>query len=176
MTPPVSSDPPMPPADRVAVAIATFFGAGYFPVGPGTAGSVAAVLIYWFLLSGIGPSAYLGLVAIVVVLGIWSATRTERIWGHDAGRIVIDEVAGQLLTLAVLSGTPGPERAVGTIFGLLLFRVFDIWKPFPIRRLERLRSGTGVMADDLGAGALAMLVLWLIGPLTRALAAGLANP
>jgi phosphatidylglycerophosphatase A len=87
----------------------------------------------------------------VVPLGIWSAGRAQALWGrHDDGRIVIDEVAGQLLALAFL-----PLRLEVALTGFALFRLFDIWKPGPIRRAERWPGGLGVVADDLVAGLLA---------------------
>ena len=135
--------------DYVALAIATW-GVGYLAVAPGTWGSLVGVGL--FLLLGSLP---LQLVAIVAITwaGIWAASRTERILRlKDPGKVVVDEVAGQmisLLPLALLAA--GPSKS-GVIISFILFRLFDIFKPYPARRFERLRGGLGIMADDLVAG------------------------
>jgi phosphatidylglycerophosphatase A len=134
------------------LALATGAGSGYSPVASGTVGS-AVGLALWFALAGLPTFAYLGAVAAVIAIGIWAAGRAEVIFGrHDDGRITIDEVAGMLLSLAWL-----PARPEVAGVGFLLFRLFDIWKPFPARNAERLAGGLGVMADDLVAGAYANL-------------------
>ena len=134
------------------LAIATAGGSGYAPVASGTFGSVVGLAV-WAALVGVSQPAYALACAGVTVLGIWSAGRAEAIFGrHDDGRITIDEVAGMLLSLAWL-----PARLEVAALGFLLFRAFDIWKPFPARAAERLPSGLGVMADDLVAGAYANL-------------------
>jgi phosphatidylglycerophosphatase A len=145
--------------------IATAGPAGFFPRAPGTMGSLVGVLIC------IGISMFelqlfhLPLVAGLAGLGTWAAGRSEVAYGHDASRIVIDEVVGQMLALALVVRSNGSTLAVGTILGFLLFRFFDILKPFPIRRFENLPGGVGVMADDLGAGVYAFLALLVLEPL-----------
>jgi len=140
------------------LALATGGGSGYSPVASGTAGSVVGLAL-WAALGGLGPAAYAAACAGVIGLGIWAAGRAEEIFGrHDDGRITIDEVAGMLVSLASL-----PWRPEVAGVGFLLFRLFDIWKPFPARNAERLPGGLGVMADDLVAGLYANLggqVLW----------------
>jgi phosphatidylglycerophosphatase A len=146
------------------LALATGAGSGYSPVASGTAGA-AVGLALWLALAGLDPLSYAAACAAVTAVGIWAAGRAEQILGaHDDGRITIDEVAGMLVSLAWL-----PARPEVAGVGFLLFRVFDIWKPFPARAAERLPGGFGVMADDLVAGAYANLggqLLW------RLLAAG----
>jgi phosphatidylglycerophosphatase A len=140
------------------LALATGGGSGYSPVAPGTAGSVVGLAL-WALVGGLGPLSYAAACAAVIGLGIWAAGRAEEIFGrHDDGRITIDEVAGMLLSVASL-----PWRPEVAGVGFLLFRLFDIWKPFPARAAERLPGGLGVMADDLVAALYANLggqVLW----------------
>lgn len=139
----------------LAIAIGTGCGAGFSPFAPGTAGSLLGVALYI-------PLAATGLpaVGIAVVLlfpaGVWAAgVCGERYGAHDHGRIVVDEIVGQLIALASFSARPGWLLA-----GFLLFRVFDIWKPFPADRIdEQWRTPFGVMADDVVAGAYTNLTL-----------------
>ena len=150
--------------NRFAVILTTWFGCGYFPWGPGTAGSLAAVSIAaalhsWF---GVGRSGLAVLVLVFVLPGIWASTRTARILNtEDPGLVVVDEVLGQWLTLLGASTLNWKTF----LAGFLLFRLFDIWKPWPIRRLENLPEGTGIVVDDLGAGAYGAIVLTISGSL-----------
>jgi len=140
-------------SDRVAILVATVGGAGYAPVAPGTVGSAVAALLLW-LVPFSGPGLVLFLVGVTLA-GIWAAHRVERLLGvTDPGAIVIDEVAG--LTLALLVA---PRTLPVVVVAFLLFRVFDVVKPFPARAAERLPGGTGVMADDLVAGLYTLGVL-----------------
>jgi phosphatidylglycerophosphatase A len=142
-------------ARALAVAIGTGCGAGFSPVAPGTAGSALGVLIF-VALAPVGlPGLGLALV-VTIAAGLWAAgVCGERYGAHDHGRIVIDEVAGQLIALASFPARPGWLLA-----GFLLFRLFDIAKPFPARRIDReWRSAGGVMADDVVAGVYANLSL-----------------
>ena len=148
---------------RAALAVATIGPCGHVPVAPGTVGSVAGLLLFWAVRAS-GSLAVEGLVLLAVtVIGVVVASRAESAYGRrDPGLIVIDETAGMLLTLAAVPVGPG-----GAGLGFLAFRLFDIVKPFPARRAERLPGGWGVMADDLVAGlyaqALLRLLLWLAG-------------
>jgi phosphatidylglycerophosphatase A len=155
MTPPRTRRP----LDTLADIVATAGGAGLMPAMPGTAGAAVGVAIY---IGGVLWNVYwlyLILLSVLTVAGVWAAGRVEPRYGHDASRIVIDEVVGQMLALSfVTRATPG-RIALGAILGFLLFRFFDILKPFPIRRLEHLPGGIGVMADDVGAGLYAFVVL-----------------
>ncbi|MDX6270246.1 MAG: phosphatidylglycerophosphatase [Acidobacteriota bacterium] len=105
-------------------------------------------------------SVLLIIIAAITYLGIWAATRTEKITGRkDPGTVVVDEVAGQLITFLFI---PWDSPAWVLVVGFVLFRVFDIWKPYPIRRLESLEAGLGIMADDVLAGVYAATVLSLL--------------
>jgi phosphatidylglycerophosphatase A len=147
--------------DWAAIVIATAGGAGFSPKAPGTAGSVVGVLIYLLIEALHAGAYYPHAIIFLFIVGIWASSRVERLWGHDAQRIVIDEVVGQMITFGIAAGRY-QLSAFYIFLGLVLFRVFDIAKPFPIRRLERFRVGLGVMADDVGAGLLALAVLTLI--------------
>ncbi len=139
---------------RLAVLIATAGGAGYAPIAPGTAGSAVGVVVY-LLARGHGALAEVALLLAVTLVGIWAAHQAVSHFNHkDPGHVVIDEVAGQLLTL-LLTGAALP----GAIVGFLVFRALDIIKPWPANRLEALPGGLGVMADDLMAGVYGCLVM-----------------
>ena len=165
------------PGDYLALALGTC-GVGYFPIAPGTMGSLVGVGLYLALWAGADsvlsshalakrlnlmnvwtPQMTFMLVVIFVVtmVGIRVATHVERlVRKKDPGIVVIDEVAGQMI--ALLSGPFWVHTWWSILTAFLLFRGFDIWKPYPIRRLERLESGLGIMLDDVLAGAYALIV------------------
>src|SRR5205809_7274828 len=148
-------------ADWLAIAVATAAGAGFVPKAPGTAGSVVGVAIY-LALDRAGRGAYFPHVIIFFfIVGIWASSRVEHLWGHDAQRIVIDEVIGQMITFGMAAGRYSLS-ALYVVLGFGLFRLFDIVKPFPIRHLERFKGGFGVILDDVGAGVYALAVLTLV--------------
>ena len=129
------------------------FGVGYAPVAPGTFGSAAGLLLWWLL----PASPWIQGLAIVAVfaLGVWSATAVAGHFGSgDPGPVVVDEVMGMLVTLWL-----NPIGWPGAIAGFILFRIFDVVKPYPANRLERLHGGLGVMADDAMAGVYANVAL-----------------
>jgi phosphatidylglycerophosphatase A len=138
---------------RVSKAIATVCGIGYISKGAGTIASVAYCIV-WFLSPFTDPQWQLIALCMVLALGIWSAGKVEKIWGHDSNRVVIDEIAGMMITLLLV-----PVNIGYGIVGLLLFRFFDIIKPLGIKKAERLHGGAGVMADDVVAGIYAWIVL-----------------
>lgn len=147
------------PAPRWAWLISTFFGTGRLKPGPGTWASLATVGIWRGVAPVIAPNwqavaaALAG--ALITAVGIPASTKVARASGDvDPGFVVIDEVAGQLIALI---GAPLHWKTL--LASLILFRVFDIVKPPPLRRLERLPGGTGIMLDDLGAGLYALAVL-----------------
>ena len=155
-----------PPSEKKTLwawIIGTFFGAGLLKPGPGTYGSIAAVVL-WFIAAHIFPVGSLWLTigtiiaaVAVTLIGIPAATIVARESGReDPGHVVIDEVAGQLIALIAI---PADWRHAA--LSLLLFRLFDILKPPPIRQLERLPEGTGIMLDDVAAGILALIVAQL---------------
>ena len=147
---------------RLAVALATWFGCGYFPWGPGTVGSLAAAVIAFALYStfGAGRLTFLALTLLLLLPAIWAATQTARLLAkEDPGMVVVDEVLGQWVTL--LGATTLNWKSFLAAF--VLFRIFDIWKPWPVRNLEKLPEGTGIVADDLAAGVYAALILYIGG-------------
>lgn len=152
----------MKPTDYLALSIATC-GVGYLPLAPGTFGSLVAVGIFLLLARTMPPNALVAvvLVAIVVVtfVGIWAATRTEQLSGRkDPGKVVVDEVAGQFIALFPLTlFTRWSTLAV--IVSFILFRFFDIVKPYPANRLQELHGGAGVMFDDLVAGVYGAVIV-----------------
>jgi phosphatidylglycerophosphatase A len=149
---------------RLAVFICTFGYVGYFPVAPGTIGSVAGLVVYALLrLSDAPPWADLAAILILFGAGVWSGTHAERHFGTtDPGPGVIDEVVGMLITLW-LQPVSGPVA----LAGFIIFRALDVVKPWPASRFERLHGGLGMMADDAMAavyGNLALRALVWIAP------------
>lgn len=146
---------------RFAILLATWFGCGYSPVGPGTAGALGALIPAWLLCRYGGWPVCVWPVAAVIITapGIWAAGETARHVGKkDPGMVVIDEVAGQWLTLAGAAMLNWKTVLVAFV----LFRLFDIWKPPPVRQLEQLPGGTGIMADDLMAGIYGAVILGVV--------------
>lgn len=142
--------------------VGTFLGSGLAPVAPGTAGSLAAIAFAALVRSPSRWSAayFAALAAIFLLPGIWASARCAvRAVDGDPPEVVIDEVLGQWITLACAT-VYNWKSVVGA---LLLFRLFDIWKPYPVRHAERLPHGIGIVADDLVAGLFAGLVLWAGG-------------
>ncbi|MDQ3753770.1 MAG: phosphatidylglycerophosphatase A [Acidobacteriota bacterium] len=165
--------------DGVALAVATC-GVGYSPIAPGTWGSLIGVGLYvaahfvsagavayaaargWSLppLEAFRTTLVLVLLIGVTIAGIWAASRAESLFVRkDPGAVVIDEVVGQLITFVFV---PYEIGAWAIMAGFVAFRVFDIWKPYPIRRLEALESGLGIMADDVLAGFYAATLMALL--------------
>ena len=153
----------------VAVWIATVGGVGYFPIAPGTIGSAVGVgLVAALNAADLTPVWRNTLLCAVIVLvffpGVWAAGQAEKFFGKiDPGHVVIDELAGQMMTFLV---TPVASWKI-LLAGFGLFRLFDVVKPFPARRAERLAGGWGIMIDDLIAGAYALGALALLGHLMR---------
>jgi len=147
---------------RAAVLLATWFGCGLSPVAPGTVGSAAAIAVAWGLhtIFGWRPWMFPLLAAVMLVPAVWASGVTAIASGKDdPGKVVVDEVLGQWVALG---GAIVLDWKMW-LAAFLLFRVFDIVKPFPLRRLEKLHGGTGIVADDLGAGIYSALVLYAIG-------------
>ena len=143
---------------RLAVFIATFAYCGYFPFAPGTVGSAAGLLVYLLVWWSGSTAVEVGLIALLFAAGVWAGTAAERYFGGiDPGPIVIDEVVGMLITLALV-----PVGPSGAIVGFFIFRIFDVIKPYPAGRLERLHGGLGVMADDAMAAVYANVTLRLL--------------
>lgn len=150
--------------DRLVAVLATGLGLGYLPLIPGTCGTLLGVPICLLLNLG-GPITYVSGTLVLTAGGVWVADRADRLFGlHDSPKIVIDEICGFLVAMALIP--PGPLM-IG--IGFILFRFFDILKPFPVGYFDRnVPGGWGVMLDDLAAGVLAnvaLRVLLAIGPL-----------
>jgi len=142
----------------VATLIATAGGAGLSPIAPGTVGALVAIPLAYFL-DKLGTLSYVLAIVAVAGVGAWAAEVYDEAWGtHDAQSIVVDEVAGMLLSVVCV-----PRTAMNLILGFLLFRLFDIWKPWPVRFVDQnVGGGIGCMADDLIAGCYAALLLLAI--------------
>jgi phosphatidylglycerophosphatase A len=140
--------------DYAALAIATC-GVGYLPLMPGTFGSMVGAGIFLLLQSW---PLQLAVIPVITVLGVWAASQTERILGlKDPGKVVVDEVAGQMIAMLPISLLVNGPWLVWVIVSFTLFRLFDIFKPYPAGRLEHLRGGFGIMADDLVAAVYAAI-------------------
>jgi len=160
----MTTDAPSQKKTLWAWTAATFFGAGFGKPGPGTWGSVAAVLLWSAFAFGLHPTpqtlliALLAGIALALLIGIPAATIVARESGrHDPQIVVIDEVAGQWIALL---GSHANWRHA--LIALVLFRLFDITKPFPVRQLEKLPEGWGIVLDDVGAGLYALGVASLL--------------
>jgi phosphatidylglycerophosphatase A len=152
----------VPPAPLWARLVATFFCTGYLRPGPGSWGSAATVLLWWLIANFLAIdrhlSVILGLVAFSLVLGIPAATRVARASAmKDPQFVVIDEVAGQLITLIT-----APVTWKSLVVGFILFRAFDIVKPPPVRHLEKLPEGVGIVLDDVAAGLYALGLMQIL--------------
>jgi phosphatidylglycerophosphatase A len=148
--------------NTAARVLATWFFCGYAPVGPGTAGSGAAVAIAWVLhrYAGFPAIAFLFLAIVLAAPAIWASDVTARETGlKDPQIVVVDEVVGQWIAIAGAASLNWKSW----LGAFVLFRLFDIWKPAPVRQLERLPGGTGIVADDAMAGVYAALVLFAAG-------------
>ncbi|HLJ51581.1 MAG TPA: phosphatidylglycerophosphatase A [Bryobacteraceae bacterium] len=146
----------------IAIALATWFGCGLFPAAPGTVGSLAAILIAWALHAWFGLAPFwFGILGVLLIApGVWSATIVARaLHRDDPQMVVVDEVIGQWITLAAAPVLNWKSY----LAALLLFRLFDIWKPPPVRQLERLREGAGIIADDVMAGIYGAVVMIVLG-------------
>lgn len=143
------------PISVVLKTLATLGPVGYLPAAPGTWGSLAALAVV--VLFRPSPPVHLLVTVLVVVIGTAAAQEAERLLGKkDSGHIVIDEFAGYLCAMAFL-----PRSAGYLLASFILFRIFDILKPPPFRRLEGLSGGPGIMADDIAAGVATNLMLQL---------------
>ena len=159
-------------ADFIAVFIATGFGAGFIPFGPGTWGSIVGLLIAYGLIASFGSDVLFLQNTLIVAglvsaaLGVWASDRSEKIFDRkDASQIVIDEVFGQIISFVFIApylAGLGARWRWWMIAGFALFRAFDIFKPYPINRLQGLPGGLGVMMDDALAGVYAAVALSLL--------------
>ena len=146
--------------DRISYLFATGAYIGTIPGAPGTYASLATTVAYYLIYRiyfRILPELHLSVLCLITATGVFAAARVSRSLGQEDPKVVvIDEVAGQLTALLFL-----PINFFNLVAGTLLFRLFDIWKPYPVRKLEALENGVGIMADDLLAGIYANVVLHL---------------
>jgi phosphatidylglycerophosphatase A len=136
-------------------ALGTGLGSGFSPIAPGTAGSILALLIFYLLPLTI--PGWLIVIAVTYTAGIWISGKIEAEKGQDPGLVVIDEFIGQWITLFTL-----PRSWAWLLGGFLLFRLFDIWKPFPVFQSQKLPGGWGIMTDDVLAGLYGLILMHLI--------------
>ncbi len=152
--------------DRLSLLLGTGLYIGLIPGAPGTYASVVTALVYYAVFRAshrILPELHLSALGVITVVGVLASAEVSRIKGdEDPSIVVIDEVAGQLLTFLFL-----PVHFWNLFLGTLFFRIFDIWKPFPVRQMEDIKNGVGIMADDLMAGVYANLLLHLVNWLLR---------
>ena len=141
---------------RFGLFIATCGYLGYAPVAPGTFGSAAGLVVFFAVRSSGSPAVEAAVIVLLFLVGVWSGTEAEHHFGAiDPQPVVLDEVVGMLMTLAFHHVTWG-----GAFVGFLVFRVLDVFKPWPAARLERLPGGLGVMADDGMAAVYGNLVMY----------------
>ena len=155
----------MKPTDYLALVISTC-GVGYLPLMPGTYGSLVAVGMFLGLTQVAKGNTLTAVVLVLIVAvtfaGIWAGSRTEALSGRkDPGKVVVDEVAGQLISLFPLT-LFAQWTSVAVIISFILFRFFDIVKPYPARRFEALKGGLGIMCDDLVAGVYGAVITSII--------------
>ena len=145
--------------------IATGFGAGYSPIAPGTMGALVGVLFLipnLFVIACFNGRYYLDPILILLILsfffiGVKATNELESEWGHDPQRIVIDEMVGLWISMILI-----PYSTMTLLVAFILFRIFDIWKPLGIRKMEKFKGGWGVMMDDVLAGVYANIVLQIL--------------
>lgn len=144
--------------EKAVVFLATGFGLGFIPLIPGTFGTLPGIALCYFLVQ-VPVAAAAGLIICIIAVAIWIAGAAEKSLGQkDPGKIVIDEIAG--LTVALFGF---PFDTFHVVAGFIAFRIFDVWKPFPLRNLEkRFSGGTGVVIDDVGAGIYANILVRLL--------------
>ena len=143
---------------RLGLFVATCGYLGYVPIAPGTFGSAAGLLLFAAVRWSASTTLELALIVFLLTIGVWSASVAERHFGAvDPGPVVLDEVAGMLITLALI-----PVNLTGAIVGFFLFRALDVIKPWPANRMEALPGGLGVMADDAMAAVYGNLIMRLL--------------
>lgn len=151
----------------IDIMIASGFGSGFSPIAPGTAGALLATIIWWILASILSGTSLLLITLLLIIFftitGIYTTNSVETIWGKDPSRVVIDEMVGVWIPLLAVNET----NIWYTLTAFLLFRLFDIFKPFGIRKMEQLKGGLGVMMDDILAGVYSLILIlvfkWVIG-------------
>lgn len=147
----------------IHILIATTFGAGFSPIAPGTAGAIVGCAFLWLFYqlewfpTYPNPLAFIVLIVVVALLGIYATNKLEQEWGKDPSKVVIDELVGVWIAMVFV-----PFSWLNLLLAFGLFRFFDIAKPLGVRKMEQFKGGLGVMADDVLAGIYANLALQLI--------------
>ena len=145
--------------------IATGFGSGYFPKAPGTAGAVLATILWLGLSLVLEPASLLITTALLIILftflGVWSSGVMETYWGKDPSKVVVDEMVGVWIPLLAVNNGEA-HYIYYALLALLLFRLFDIFKPLGIRKMEMFKGGWGIMLDDILAGIYSLLGLLIL--------------
>ena len=141
--------------DNIVKALVSVFGLGYMPVGPGTWGSFGGLLLWYFYLRNLSTIWYVAVLVVLIIVSCYLSDLANKIYGEeDSSHIVIDEVCGFLVSMICIQG-----GFVWGLAGFILFRVFDILKPQPVKFFEDLHGGIGVVLDDVMAGVYAALIL-----------------
>jgi len=143
--------------DRLKLFFASGFLTGYFPIASGTVGSFLAILIYLFIPGFSEPYILVIFILIFLIIGIYTSDFAEKVYGFDPPEVVIDEIVGMWITMLFV-----PKTYVLSAIGFLLFRVFDIIKPFPAKQSQQIKGGLGIMIDDLIAGFYSLIILHII--------------
>ncbi len=142
---------------RLACWVAACGPIGYAPLGPGTAAALVVVVVLFLASPFLGDTSWAVLLVVTIAVGQWACVVATRRWGDDPKKVVIDEVAGQLIALSWIAA-----QWELYVLGFILFRLFDILKPWPVNRIDQKKASWSVMGDDLAAGAMARLLLFLI--------------
>ena len=146
---------------NLAVILSTGFGVGYAPGAPGTFAALATLPFGYLILLYSGAAVLFAAALLVFAIGIWaSGAHAQAIGKDDPGSSVIDEVAGQLLAMVPILPLGTASDIAPVVCAFFLFRLFDIWKPWPISRLEKFHGGVGIMADDIAAGLVSAVLLY----------------
>lgn len=148
--------------DFISILISTFFYTGYVPYGPGTAGTFISFILYLLFIHNLNPFIYLVFCFLLFILGVYFSSRAEKLFGvKDPSKVVIDEALGYFLTMT--GAFFAPFSIINAIAGFLLFRFFDILKPYPIKYIDRnLSGGIGIMLDDVVAAIFSAILLRII--------------
>jgi phosphatidylglycerophosphatase A len=136
------------------IVIGTFLGIGYLPLAPGTFASLFVCLLAWFAFPPLWYSVFV--IVILFCLGVWSSAELESRWDEDDRRIVIDEAVGMLIALFAV-----PHKVLFFLIAFFLFRFFDIVKPYPLKKVQELEGGWGIVMDDVFAGMYSSIFLWI---------------
>ncbi|MBO4905993.1 MAG: phosphatidylglycerophosphatase A [Bacteroidaceae bacterium] len=157
---------PLGEAPWLHVVLSTGFGSGFTPVAPGTAGAVAALVIWWLCYENMDVASLTwvtaGLIVVTTAVGVWTSNVMEHYWGHDSRTVNIDEFVGTWMPLLIAPADSETHTLWLALLGFALFRIIDMWKPLGCRRLDRMPGGWGVMLDDVLAGFYALIIVAVV--------------